>query len=194
MSCTLNSTQTTSRRLVCKKKVVEVVMILMISDSTSTCRIQIKVKSKLKSAVTFSVWSWSSLCHFLLSFLIIISDTVCIKLLSEACLFAYKYFVHIFYTPSDKLMFLFLPLVRQPVVPKTSNTKPGPRSPVEGSMIGLVLFIFYINDLTDIVLNDVYLFVDNALKYTVRSVTLLMVFRCLSLQQDLDNIKKWSDT
>ena len=58
------------------------------------------------------------------------------------------------------------------------------------STIGLVLFILYINDLSDVVLNDVYLFADDTKIYSEIS----NINDCVSLQEDLDNCVKLSDT
>ena len=60
----------------------------------------------------------------------------------------------------------------------------------QGNVIGPVLFMLYINDLPDVVLNDVHLCADHSKVYSEIS----NVNDCGSLQEDLDNVKKSSGT
>ena len=52
------------------------------------------------------------------------------------------------------------------------------------------LIVLYINDLPDLVQNDVYLFADDTKIYS----EIRYVNDCVSLQEDLDNLKTWPDT
>ena len=60
----------------------------------------------------------------------------------------------------------------------------------QGSVLGPILFVIYINDMPDCVEATAYLFADDTKIYKeVREKT-----KCGSLQNDLDNLQKWSDT
>ena len=56
----------------------------------------------------------------------------------------------------------------------------------QGSMLGPILFLVYINHLPDSVLNNLYMFADTKLYHAIKSKD-----DCYILQQDLDNITDW---
>ncbi len=60
----------------------------------------------------------------------------------------------------------------------------------QGSVLGPVLFLIYINDLPDALVNDIYMFADD----TKLSLQNAEQEGCASLQRDLDCIDDWSTT
>ena len=60
----------------------------------------------------------------------------------------------------------------------------------QGSVLGPVLFIAYVNDLPDSVLSSLFMFADDTKLY--RAIT--SEFDCDILQHDLDNIADWGRT
>ena len=58
----------------------------------------------------------------------------------------------------------------------------------QGSVLGPILFVVYINDLPDAVTSDIRLFAD----YTKVYRTITTTEDCRQLQSDLDNLQKWA--
>ena len=59
----------------------------------------------------------------------------------------------------------------------------------QGSVLGPILFILYVNDLPDVVFSEIKMFADDTKIYN----RIINTEDCLQLQEDLDNLQEWSD-
>ena len=73
---------------------------------------------------------------------------------------------------------------------KSSEWKPVTSGIPQGSVLGPLLFVIYINDLPNSIISDIYMFADdtNIFKIITSDID------CQILQTDLNELKKWTDT
>ena len=68
----------------------------------------------------------------------------------------------------------------------SSTWKPIDSGVPQGSVLGPILFIMYVNDIPDIVKSNVWIFADDTKLFTTTDKT-------ITLQEDLDNLIKWGE-
>ena len=56
----------------------------------------------------------------------------------------------------------------------------------QGSVLGPIFFIMYVNDIPDIVKSNVWIFADDTKLFATTDQT-------ITLQEDLDNLMKWAE-
>ena len=68
----------------------------------------------------------------------------------------------------------------------SSTWKPVDSGVPQGSVLGPIFFIMYVNDIPDIVKSNVWIFTDDTKLFATTDQT-------ITLQEDLDNLMKWAE-